>query len=857
MIGALTQPFTAFRAWLAGEDEARTPSPVADENGFTTRQDYNRLSDLFPWTGYWETEKLFAIEGEEDGSIEAIGYAIELNPQTGASDDMARLFREIYRDMPPGTGVQVHLWGSPDNEGFLGAFRDVVQPDLLQDDAQRALIQRMTSAREAHYRRAALTPPVAARPSVMRRYRVVLSVTVPVKNTDDRTLARILSMREAQVSKLMTYYQFDRVWEAEDLIGWVRTMINPAQRSADPVAYDDGQALRYQMIARDTVATVGELGITLRSPEGAAVCIRAHSVQSYPKHFDMHQVGKMLGDADKGSMGYPCPFLITMGMQVLNYDEHKNYTQLKAARAIQVAESPMARVMPEVAKRAADWKLLQNAYDEGGGALRLYHQLLLFPRTEAVSEADEAARAIWRSMGFALSPDTYMQTQALIASLPMAMGPGLQRDIGIAQRFSTKTTENAAAMSPVLGEWRGAGAPVLTFIGRNGQAMGVNLFDNPSGNFNGCVVGTSGSGKSAFLNEVAERYLAMGAKVWIIDVGRSYEKLCQSLGGQYIEFTKEANIVLNPFTMVKDIDDDMEMLKPLFAQMISPGRRLTDYELSQLEMAIRGVWDERGPSASVDLLAEKLKLACFGGGTLEPGEEEICDPRIRDLAVQLASYTSAGSYGHYFSGQHTVNFNSNLVVLELEELKSKKDLQAVALFILMYRITQEMYLSPREQPKVVIMDEAWDLLTGGQTGDFIEAGYRRARKYGGAFLTGTQGVNDYYRSAASQAALENADWMFMLRQKQESIAKLEEKLAFTPHMSHMVSSLRTEAGSYSEVFISCGQAGYGVGMLLLDPFSQLMGSANARDFSAVRQKVGMGLSTADAVDAVLKDRGIR
>lgn len=56
------------------------------------------------------------------------------------------------------------------------------------------------------------------------------------------------------------------------------------------------------------------------------------------------------------------------------------------------------------------------------------------------------------------------------------------------------------------------------------------------------------------------------------------------------------------------------------------------------------------------------------------------------------------------------------------------------------------------------------------------------------------------------------------------------------------------------MFVSCGQAGYGVGMLLLDPYSQLMGSANARDFSAVRQKLETGLSMADAVDAVLRER---
>ncbi len=844
-----------FLKGLFTREDAKAEAPVLDPETYSVGPEFNRFSDLLPWTAYWEQEQLFAIEGETEGSIEAIGYTIEMNPQTGASSDMSRLIQEIFRDMPKGAGIQITLWGSPEVDSYLDAFRNVVRPEKLQDEAQRALIERMTQERVRHYKRASLVPLVASRPSVMRKYRVILSVSVPVKDVEFRTLERILAMRDSQVSKLKTYYQFSKVWDAEDLIGWVRNLLHPARLSKSPVSYDEGQALRYQMIERDTAVTVQKLGLTLHAPSGEAVCIRGLSAQGYPKRFDLPDVARMLGDANKGSMGYPCPFLITLGAEILNYDEHKNHVQLKTARAVQVAESPMGKALPDASKRAADWRLLQNAYDEGGGAVRLYHQILLFADPDSVAEADEAARAIWRSMGFAVSGDTYMQVQALLSGLPMALGPSLQRDIRIAQRYSTKTTANAANMSPVLGEWRGVGRPVLTFTGRNGQCIGVNLFDNPSGNYNGCVVGTSGSGKSAFLNELAERYLARGAKVWIIDVGRSYEKLCHALGGQYIEFTKEANVVLNPFTMVNDIDEDMEMLKPLVGQMISPGRQLSDYEMSQVELAIRGLWEDRGPNSTIDLLAERLKLACHDGGTLEYGEEEACDPRIRDLAVQLTSYTSSGSYGQYFEGPHNINFSSNLVVLELEELKSRKDLQAVALLILMYRITQEMYLAPRDQEKIVIMDEAWDLLTGGKTAAFIEAGYRRARKYGGAFLTGTQGINDYYRSPASQAALENADWLFMLRQKQESIAKLEEKLAFTPHMAHLVSSLRTEQGSFSEVFISCGQAGYGVGMLLLDPYSQLMGSANARDFSEVNAKRAQGLSMADAIDAVLSDRG--
>jgi conjugal transfer ATP-binding protein TraC len=864
MIASFTKSVESLKEWFAKEAPPGDPSPVADPDRFTTQQEYNRFSDVLPWTGYMPEERLFVLEGLEPGSIQAIAYTLELNPQTGATEDMAMLLEEIYRDAPVGCGIQMQLYGSPDIRGWLNHFQAVVRPELLPTDHQRQLMAKMTENRVRHYLHATRVPPVSSRPSVMRTYRAAMSVCLPATELTPALIRRLVDLRESHISKLSTYYQFSHIWDANDLIAWVRGLLNPGPDTLEnPLRYDDGVALRYQMIERDTVINVSRNGLRLFSAgSGDEVFVRGFSVQGYPANYKLHQVSSFLGDAERGSMGYPCPFLITMGAEILNYDKDKSVTQVKAARAVQLAESPMAKIMPEMVKKAKDWRILQEAYDNGGGGIRLYHQVLVFPVEEQIAQADESTKAIWRSSGFTITNDACMQVQALLSALPMTLGPGLQRDINIARRASKKTITNAANLAPVLGEWTGVGAPVLSLMGRRGQVMGVNLFDNPSGNYNGCVVGTSGSGKSAFLNELAQRYLAMGAKVWIIDVGRSYEKLCRSLGGQFIEFSRDSDIVLNPFTMVTDIDEDMEMLKPLFAQMISPSRALSDYETSQVEIAIRDMWEEMGRRSSVDLLAKRLLVACPEGGTRNPEEElpegEACDPRIRDLGVQLSPYTSAGSYGKYFLGEHTVNFNSNLVVLELEELKSKKDLQAVALFILMYRITQEMYLAPREQPKVVIMDEAWDLLSGGSTGDFIEAGYRRARKYGGSFLTGTQSLSDYERSTAAMAALENADWMFMLRQKPESVKYIEtsKRMAFTPHMLDLVRSLRTEQGSYSEVFVYGGQVGYGVGMLLLDRYAQLMGSANARDFEAVRAKQEQGMSMADAIEAVLKDRGI-
>ena len=139
--------------------------------------------------------------------------------------------------------------------------------------------------------------------------------------------------------------------------------------------------------------------------------------------------------------------------------------------------------------------------------------------------------------------------------------------------------------------------------------------------------------------------------------------------------------------------------------------------------------------------------------------QDICDPRIRDLGVQLHPFTSDGPYGKYFIGETNVNFDNDFIVLELEELSAKKDLQAVVMFLLMYRITQNMYLS-REKPKVCIIDEAWQLLGAGGSGDFIESGYRRARKYNGSFCAATQSIGDFSMSRAAEAAMNNADWMF-------------------------------------------------------------------------------------------------
>ena len=259
--------------------------------------------------------------------------------------------------------------------------------------------------------------------------------------------------------------------------------------------------------------------------------------------------------------------------------------------------------------------------------VNLVHQVALFAPSEDITRAEQAARSIFRARGFELTNDTMMMTQALIGSLPMTLSAPFHGDLKRMKRVTTKTSSNAVHLTPLIAEWQGTGTPVLLFGGRPGRVMQLDVYDNPAGNYNVAIAGTSGSGKSLLLNEIAAAYLGTGARVWIIDVGRSYEKACRNFGGSFIEFTENAGLSLNPFTLVQDIDEDMELLQPLLAQMVSPREPLDGFQYSTLGAAIKKTWKAKGNAMTVSDVHDLLAT----GRLDEESRDE--DRRLKDLAA--------------------------------------------------------------------------------------------------------------------------------------------------------------------------------------------------------------------------------
>ncbi|MEZ9922323.1 type IV secretion system protein TraC, partial [Vibrio breoganii] len=155
------------------------------------------------------------------------------------------------------------------------------------------------------------------------------------------------------------------------------------------------------------------------------------------------------------------------------------------------------------------------------------------------------------------------------------------------------------------------------------------------------------------------------------------------------------------------------------------------------------------------------------------------DNRIKDIGKQLAPFTSSGQFGQYFDKPHNVEFSGDFNVLELDGLSETPRLQAVVLFMLIVQISHSMYheyKNDRNIKRLVIVDEAWDLLSNSKAVEkFLETGFRRFRKYNGSGCIITQSVLDTQKTDAGKAISENGANTFILSQKTSAIAVAEKE----------------------------------------------------------------------------------
>lgn len=158
---------------------------------------------------------------------------------------------------------------------------------------------------------------------------------------------------------------------------------------------------------------------------------------------------------------------------------------------------------------------------------------------------------------------------------------------------------------------------------------------------------------------------------------------------------------------------------------------------------------------------------------------------------------------------------------------------------------------PLSQTKLVVIDEAWDLMGSGSSGAFIESGYRRARKHNGSFVTATQSVADYLKSDTARAAWASTDTRIFLRQDDASLKALETLTSDSDPAAAWrkaaIQSLTTVSGAWSEMLIEAGAMPGFVVRLFLDRYSLAAYSSHAADRARHEAWLRAGATVAEAV----------
>jgi conjugal transfer ATP-binding protein TraC len=837
---------------LDEDDWSNSTAQAASQKPF---DHFDHFGDLLPHAAFWPVEQVFALESPEERAstfnprrVEAMGFVLELFAPSSAGEDLQKALRGIYTLLPKNAGLQITLFGDPR-----------IQEALANFERQRQGSYASAAKRRVNwYLKGALGELFDGTAYRLKSIRLILSLTIPVDGVDARAdLDELITLRTTIMGTLATQQLHPRVWRANDWLEWMAFLCNPqaAMNSRSHArVHNPEHILRDQVMASDTVMRVRPKHIRF-GEDKEEIVMRALSVQDYSEKFHLNQMADLIGDQFRTELQYTCPFMVTMGVMVLDYEAAKNIAVLKSTRATQVAESPMVKYLPDLVDRKRDWDMVASSFNKGEGIVHAYHQILLFDRADSIDRAERHAEQIWRSKAFTVLRDRYMQLQALQMSVPMMLTPSFQDDVRNTQRYTTKLVANVADTAPVIGEWAGFGSPMLMLWGRRGQAMGIDFFANPEGNYNVAMAAGSGAGKSVTGNEMIASVRGCGGKAYVIDAGRSYERPCRLHGGQFIEFSPDSSPNFNPFPMIEDMTDEealadaVVMIAQIVNSMAAPDRLLSDYEQGVVEQCVQEEIMAKGRAGSITGIYDRL-LAFRDAQTNDLVQI------AGQLAQSMRSYTEHGVYGRHFRGESPIEFSSDFIVLELDGLSSSPRLQSTVLMIVMFKITQAMYVD-RSVRKIVLIDEAWAMMREGATAKFIETGYRRARKYNGQFVTITQSFADYFRTTAARAAYDNSDWKVSLRQPEESWEATfkDGQFVATPWQQQFLRSLRTEAGKFSEMFIKMPQ-GWGVGRLILDPHALLEYSTKAEDYNAVKAYLDRGMGVHESIEAVLKDRRV-
>lgn len=348
-------------------------------------------------------------------------------------------------------------------------------------------------------------------------------------------------------------------------------------------------------------------------------------------------------------------------------------------------------------------------------------------------------------------------------------------------------------------------------------------------NRNKFVLGPSGSGKSYFMNHMMRQYYEQGAHIILVDMGNSYEGLCNLIhsktkgkDGIYYTYTEEIPIAFNPFytdERVYDIEKRDSLKTLVISLWKREGGELKPSEDVAVENAM-SLYLEKIQQGQVtpsfntfyEFVRDEYDVA---GNLKELIEKEKTDVKelfdIVNFLYVLAPFYRGGTYDYLLNSDKELDLLSKrFIVFEIDKIRDNKVLFPVVTLVIM-----ESYIGKMRRlqgiRKVLVLEEAWKAIAKEGMAEYVKYMFKTVRKYFGEITVVTQEIEDIICSdIVKDSIINNADCKILLDQRKfmHKFDSIQSLLGLTEKEKVQILSINRSfqagRGIYKEVWFGWG-----------------------------------------------------
>lgn len=549
------------------------------------------------------------------------------------------------------------------------------------------------------------------------------------------------------------------------------------QAANDPIALAQQQRMREQMeaeaIYRQGIVSLRDL-IAPPSIEIAGDHIRIGTrfartlyVYGYPRQIFTGWLSPIINLDEVIDMSL---FIYPVESQVVLNNLRRKVGQLEASYAInqekgRVRDPGLEAAITDAEELRDKLQVGEERFFRFGLYVTLY--------ADSLDDLKDIQRKVEGIMGQSLvytKPATMQMEPAFNSTMPLASD-----QLGVARNMNTGALSTSF---PFTSAELSRNEGVLYGINRHNN--GLVLFDRFSlENANMVVFAKSGAGKSFAVKLEALRSLMLGTEVICIDPEDEYRSLADAVGGSYLRLSLASQNRLNPFDLPHVLDSE-DADNALRANII------TLHGLLRLMMGSTAA--PLTPAEDADLDVAIINTYAKAGITNDPLTHNATPPTMNDLyktlaemsgngpalAQRLRKYTS-GTFAGIFSEQSNVDLYNKFVVFNIRDLE--EELRPVGMYIILNYIWNKVKADKKR--RILVVDEAWQLMKYEDSANFMFSIAKRARKYALGLTTISQDVDDFLSSRMGRAVVSNSSLQLLLKQAPSSVDIVGETFKLT------------------------------------------------------------------------------